>query len=364
MKKNNATRAKRAVWALIGTACLLLMIATFRIKEANSSSVRAETVQKNQTSSTGSEMPAVGSPAITFSDKFYDVSMTDKDHIWVVGYFGAIVHSMDGGKQWFRQDSGTKKSLTGVSFINPREGVAVGDGCTIIHTGDGGKTWLKQKSPVSDRKFLHVQLLDAKESFAIGELGTILRTVDGGVTWEKLPFDEDVILNDLVFITPQEGWIAGEFETILHTTDGGKTFEKQRGDQLGEIFGITFKDNLHGAAVGTEGKTLITADGGKTWEEIKGATDDTLLKVRYAGSTLIAVGLRGSVVSSGDDGRTWTEVKIPEHYSWLSGLAVADGVGVAAGDVGKILSSNDNGKTWTQLGKGSYVSGGSRAGKE
>ena len=165
-------------------------------------------------------VPAPGKgmiPAITFGDKFYDVAAPDERQIWAVGYFGAITHSPDGGNSWSRQQAGTTQSFTGVSFVNVKEGWIVGDQGTILHTQDGGGHWEKQKSPVPDQKLLKVQFFNGQEGFCVGTFGTVLHTADGGRTWEKLPFNEDVILNDLVFLNSREGWISGEFETILHT---------------------------------------------------------------------------------------------------------------------------------------------------
>lgn len=292
-------------------------------------------------------------PPVTFGDKFYDVAAADSRHIWIVGYFGAIIHSSDGGKTFVRQQANTFNALTGVSFINPKEGWAVGDQGTILHTSDGGNTWDNQKSPVTDQKLLKVQFINDKEGFAVGTFGTILGTKDGGKRWEKLPYKEDIILNDLFFFNPREGYVVGEFETIIRTADGGKTWEKQRGDQLGKLFGIAFKDPRNGVAVGTAGKILSTSDG-KSWKEVKSPTDDTLLKGIYIGGKIIAVGLRGAVVAN--EGGTWYSVSTPGHYSWLCGIAQADNVIYAVGNEGKILASNDSGKKWTRLGLPSVAS--------
>lgn len=42
---------------------------------------------------------ASAAPPITRGDRLYDICTVDKD-IWVVGYFGKVVHSGDGGKTW------------------------------------------------------------------------------------------------------------------------------------------------------------------------------------------------------------------------------------------------------------------------
>lgn len=294
-----------------------------------------------------------GRPAITFGDKFYDVALQGQK-AWAVGYFGAIVHSRDGGSTWQRQNAGTVASLLSVSFVNEKVGWIVGDQALILHTWDGGVTWTAQKSPAAAEKLLKVQFLDEKTGFAVGSYGTILRSDDSGSLWRRLPFEEDVTLNDLVFLNSLEGWIVGEFDTILHTSDGGETWERQNGDGMGQLFGVDFHDKFLGVAVGTAGKTLRTSDGGKTWTETAAADADadTLLKVLFSKDTsVLAVGLRGTVLTSADSGATWTPVVIPGHYNWLSGMVFDNqGKGVLVGNQGSILANPSGRDRWVQIG--------------
>jgi photosystem II stability/assembly factor-like uncharacterized protein len=294
---------------------------------------------------------------ITFFDRFYDIAVVDRN-IWIVGYFGKIVHSPDGGATWSVQAAGTLSALMGVTFVNEKLGWVVGEGGMVLHTGDGGVTWCRQETGISKEVLLKVQFLNEKDGYAVGTMGIILHTLDGGSKWERISsFQEDVTLNDLCFLNVSEGWIAGEFETILHTEDGGNSLQTQRSAQEGKLFGISFKNTLNGIAVGAAGRTLITTDGGKSWEKIIGPTEDTLLKVHMKGQEVLSIGLRGAVVNSGDNGQTWSSMTIPEHYSWLSGMAFnKDGIGYLVGDEGKILKSTD-GQKWTQIGFGALAGG-------
>ena len=52
--------------------------------------------------------------------------MNDED-VWIVGYYGKIYHSRDGGKQWYRQDAGTTNALLGIDFVSENDGWAVGE---------------------------------------------------------------------------------------------------------------------------------------------------------------------------------------------------------------------------------------------
>jgi photosystem II stability/assembly factor-like uncharacterized protein len=295
---------------------------------------------------------ATGVPGSVFrpQDKLYDVSVVDSTNVWIVGYFGTVFHSSDAGKSWTRQTSGTSSSLMGVYFTDSNNGWIVGESGTILATRDGGAKWEKQVSPVLDEQLFKVQFVNEREGWVVGSRGVILHTTDGGEHWGRLPFDEDVTLNDIVLLNSSEGWIAGEFETVLHTTDGFKTWEKQRGDKEGKLFGIAFRGSLSGIAVGTSGSIIVTKDGGKNWTEVESLSQDTLLKVRFESETeVVAVGLRGVVVKGdvGNGEAQFSLVCLPEHYTWLSGIAFGkNGVGFLVGDLGKVFVTTDHGKRW------------------
>ena len=102
-------------------------------------------------------------PAVTPADKLYDIC-AQGNAIWVVGYFGAVVHSADGGKMWVRQNPKTTSGLLGVSFIDDRVGWVVGERGLILHSADGGTTWQKQVSPITTEDLFKVQGLSRKEA--------------------------------------------------------------------------------------------------------------------------------------------------------------------------------------------------------
>jgi hypothetical protein len=66
------------------------------------------------------------------------VYAVNADIIFAVGDLGTIVRTMDGGRTWVRQSSGTSNNLRGVWFTNGITGVAVGDLGTILRTTNGG----------------------------------------------------------------------------------------------------------------------------------------------------------------------------------------------------------------------------------
>jgi photosystem II stability/assembly factor-like uncharacterized protein len=88
--------------------------------------------------------------------------------------------------------------------------------------------------------------------------------------WEPVNYKEDIRLNDVFFVTPEEGWVSGQFATILHTTDGGQTWTAQLGGDPqspeGEIGMLSFLDQRHGWAV--QGQKLLATSDGENWSAV------------------------------------------------------------------------------------------------
>ena len=68
-------------------------------------------------------------------------------HCWVAGDPGTrILHSPDAGRTWEFFDTKHTAPIRGLSFVDEKNGWAVGDFGTILQTKDGGTTWHRQKS--------------------------------------------------------------------------------------------------------------------------------------------------------------------------------------------------------------------------
>jgi photosystem II stability/assembly factor-like uncharacterized protein len=157
-----------------------------------------------------------------------------------VGIRGGVWVTTDRGKSWKRQVLPVDtKGYEAIDFTDAQTGWAVGAAGMIAQTTDGGLTWTAQVSGVDVR--LHgVCFRDADVGYAVGEYGVIVATQDGGVTWtpqvsgwvaDPAVEDDNLILNDVDFVSTTEGWIVtaggwtpGQANGLLHTVDGGQTW--------------------------------------------------------------------------------------------------------------------------------------------
>lgn len=116
----------------------------------------------------------------------YGLSYGDRDHVWIVGEFGVVMASSDGGLTWKQQHTPIESTLFGVRFVDARRGWAVGIDSNILHTENGGETWEIQHPPVMQRSFYDVTVR-GDMGWIVGDSGTVLKTADGGATWQVEP---------------------------------------------------------------------------------------------------------------------------------------------------------------------------------
>jgi photosystem II stability/assembly factor-like uncharacterized protein len=139
--------------------------------------------------------PEIGLPESAFDTgvdpgdiNLYAISYGDRDHLWIVGEFGTIMASEDGGRTFKQQHGPVESTLFGVFFADAKRGWAVGMDNVILHTEDGGVNWLVQPAPVSQRSYYDV-FIRGQNGWIVGNSGTVLKSSDGGASWtlESLP---------------------------------------------------------------------------------------------------------------------------------------------------------------------------------
>jgi len=216
--------------------------------------------------------------------------------------------------QWYQQNSGTIKSLLGVSFTDTNTGTAVGDNGTIIRTTDGGASWTSQASGTTN-SLLGVSFTNTNTGTVVGDNGTILRTTNGGTSWTIQSSVTTKKLNGVSFIDENNMIAVGDSGTILRTTNSGITWTSQTSGTTVDLYGISFIDASIGTAVGDLSTILGTTNGGTTWtSQNPWGSDGCLNGVCYPNlHTVVAVGYRISslcvfcqIFSSTDDGASWT----------------------------------------------------------
>ena len=180
---------------------------------------------------------------IAFEDPvLYDVQFLNADVGFVVGEFGKILKTTDGGKTWHDKQG----SLVGeqyfdimelptffdVDFRNENEGYVVGLEGRVAKTTDGGETWQWQEHGVAeyDAPFYAVDALPGGATWAVGGSGQAIYAAPGAQLGKgNLGTRVTNWIRDVEFYDDNVGWMVGGFGFIMNTTDGGKTWFRRIG---------------------------------------------------------------------------------------------------------------------------------------
>ncbi len=253
----------------------------------------------------------------------------------IVGGYGEILTTTDGGTAWIKRVSGTELPLRGAAAIGSNHIWAVGDNGTIVASTDGGDTFTVTQPFDTDELFESVFFVDPDNGWVVGSDGTILATKDGGTTWDNQTQGNTYGLNHVVFLDDKAtGWAVGT-GVILHTTNGGGTWEVQHTTSA-QLFEVAFPDAMTGYAVGrvfinangsSAAKILTTKDGGKTWDGDEMTWEGGLfLGVSFVDAdTGWVVGGDDTILGTTDGGKTWT-------VAWRVSPATRNLIGVAFPD--------------------------------
>jgi photosystem II stability/assembly factor-like uncharacterized protein len=264
----------------------------------------------------------------------YGVSFTDRNTGTVVGDSGIMLRTTDGGAAWIAQSSGTAASLSSVSFVDANIGTVVGDSGIILRTTNGGITWTPQSSGTKT-KLTSVSFADVNTGTAVGDSGIILRTTNGGTTWAIQSSGTAVSLTSVSFVDANTGTAVGNAGTILRTTNGGASWANQSvgtGDDLRDVW---FTDGMKGTAVGSWGAYLHTTDGGTTWTK--------------SGQWYWLLMLSGVCFTDADSGTVvgWTTARGADQRAFRPADGTsADGGFPGQGPPGLVWRTTDGGATW------------------
>ncbi len=208
--------------------------------------------------------PAQSNAFVDFSDVFF----ANPQRGWALSSRGrgGVYATQDGGRTWTLQSN--QVFASSVSFLDSLNGAGAGGSGIIYRTLNGGQTWTQQRLP-SPNTVNDVQFVTPQNGFAAARDG-IFSTNDSGQTWTKasVPVDKSFGFRDIHFINPQTGWATGENNTLLFTANGGQTWTAQRvpaADTTDDLTTVRFVNANVGWVSSGNTKLYRTTDGGRSW---------------------------------------------------------------------------------------------------
>jgi photosystem II stability/assembly factor-like uncharacterized protein len=174
----------------------------------------------------------------------YDVKFINSKTGWIVGEFGNIWHTTDGGQSWKTQqesligdevlDSLDLPTFFGADFSDAQNGVAVGLDTRIARTRNAGGQWAFDQTDLKDSTedpLYQPFMFPDTTAWSVGAAGVVLHQRSTGEPWLRVSLGREVNtwLRGVYFVDKDDGWIVGGFGHILHTTDGGQTWLQMLG---------------------------------------------------------------------------------------------------------------------------------------
>jgi photosystem II stability/assembly factor-like uncharacterized protein len=149
------------------------------------------------------------------------VAFGDDLHGFVVGEFGIILKSDDGGVTWARQHAPSDKLLFSVHASSATHAVASGSDGSIAETRDG-LTWTRVPAPTTNHLF-GVWTSD-ETTLAVGEDGTAVQRRGPDGQFQVVPTHVHTWLSSVALQDGKHGLVTGGLGHLLSTQDAGQTF--------------------------------------------------------------------------------------------------------------------------------------------
>jgi len=191
--------------------------------------------------------------------------------VFAVGAFGTLLSTSDSGRGWSKhelkwdtlierivKESGyVEPNLNSIYFSSPKIGWIVGEFGLVLHTRDGGQTWISQRYGSELPQLYAVKFLDDRRGWAVGQAGNLIQTSDGGQHWSPVELNTKRDLYH-VSLENERGVIVGD-GVVLVTLDGGSSWKSMGSNPEDRwLSGVALKSS-EAIAVGQAGRTQLLA---------------------------------------------------------------------------------------------------------
>ncbi len=237
------------------------------------------------------------------SETLTAVAFSDDSHGWAVGHGGMVLATRNGGLSWRRelQDESVQTSFLDVVALDERTVVIVGAFGAIRTTPDGGISWTTPSIPDNEPHLNRVVVDPRGTLWAVGEAGTILTSTDRGGTWSsRAPPEPSVSLYGAQFVGSGVLLVHGLRGHLYRFTLSDNTWEQVPNEHpvmLSTSFRLATGEILFAGAARW---FLISSDEGKTVRRIR-------LPVTTAVAELIRLPYR-RVLALGEAGATLVDL--------------------------------------------------------
>lgn len=244
---------------------------------------------------------------------------------WAIGHEAVILHTRDGGENWEVQYANPHKAFTDEEleqlseeefnllprygsplldlwFRDAKEGFVVGAYGMLLHTRDGGENWEDWSDRLDNPDNWHLNAIgsvDGKTLYIAGEKGQLFRSQDGGTSWNTLtgPY-EGSYFGMMTGPAPEQVLIFGLAGNMFSSDDAGATWAEITSPTENSLMsGVQLDQQM--ILVGNSGSILISKDGGKSFTLQTTKDRQAIVGIaRTPGGKLLMVGQGGVKLAS------------------------------------------------------------------
>ncbi|WP_371264114.1 WD40/YVTN/BNR-like repeat-containing protein [Pseudomonas sp. NFACC45] len=190
---------------------------------------------------------------------FLDLYFSDRRNGYVVGAYGLILHTTDGGDSWqpWMQQVNNPEGLN-LYGIRPAGGALfiVGERGLLLRSVDNGGSFQALESPY-DGSFFGVQGSPAGELVAFGLRGNAYWSGDQGLTWRRVETGLEVALSSGTQLPDGALILASQAGDLLLSPDRGRSLRHLTGPAGASIAGLVAAPDGSLISVGLSGVTRL-----------------------------------------------------------------------------------------------------------
>ncbi len=313
-------------------------------------------------------------------NNIFSTWVTDENTAFLVGDYGTIMRTKDGGNTWDYYNCNTTAHFNAVTFADDMTGYVGGHYGKLYKTTNGGDSWFRLECSISQDVFTSISFISPDTGFVLSVYGKLYKTTDGGSSWTTANIGGDCVR----FFDSQNGIITNS-HAVFRTNDGGVTWEMSElgppvtdcayasanivliagyymrrsidggitwnlvPDAPTHMFSIYFVDELTGYVGGSEGRIYKTTDAGLTWQLQSQNGQETILSIHLVGETGFAAGVgpfRTALHKTSNGGNNWQNLTSGIGITAFMDLAIADENTIFCVGTHRILKSDDQGNNW------------------
>lgn len=191
---------------------------------------------------------------------FLDVWFKNENYGLVVGAYGQMFRTTDGGETWDNiadeLDNPDRFHLNAIEEIQPGSLVVVGEAGLIMRSQDSGKTWETLESPYDGSFFGAVSTRQLNGLLVYGLRGHVFRSSDLGDSWEEIDVNTEQTLNSGSAFKDGTIMLVGNNGVVLKSYDSGRNFSTTVRKDRSSLVAITESMNGRIVLVGQDGLYL------------------------------------------------------------------------------------------------------------